>query len=106
MIYRQISSKFAANFYQLLSSSKKIAITSHTSPDDDAVASSLAMYHLMTTKYPGKQTQIIYSNKPASRYQIFKNYHQIYFTNDFVSLVSDFDTVIFLDGSRFDRFTK
>lgn len=45
-----ISTKEKKQLHDLLSSKKKIMLTTHTNPDGDAIGSSLAMYHYLSKK--------------------------------------------------------
>ena len=54
------------DFRQLVEDSQKILITSHTSPDPDAVASLLLLGTTLELNYPNKQIQMVLEEEPDS----------------------------------------
>ncbi|MFZ2153371.1 MAG: DHH family phosphoesterase [Microgenomates group bacterium] len=95
-----------SSFQKLVRKSSNIVITSHYSPDDDAIGSSLATFNWLTTKFPHKNIRIIITGSYVSRYSEFYNYHQIKFVSDLSTELEDIDLLIMLDGSQYSRFTR
>ncbi len=106
MQYSQISPEFKAEFFKLVEESNHILITAHISPDEDAIASVLSMYAILTTTYPAKSIRIAISSEPQDRLKMFKNYEKIEFVNDIANHLADTDLLIMLDGSQYHRFSK
>ncbi|MDP2650621.1 MAG: DHH family phosphoesterase [bacterium] len=105
MHYSEITEKFAPAFFKLTNGAKSICITTHMSADEDAIASILATYRLLTDKYPGKDTQIIHIGEPNKRFQSFQNFDKIQFVQDLSDYLDKFDLLVLLDGSNYHRFT-
>jgi phosphoesterase RecJ-like protein len=97
---------FKKSFFEIISESNNIVITSHTSPDDDSVGSVLLMRSILTQKYPSKNIRIIYTGQKVERYSIFKNFETIEWVDDISDHVESFDTLIMLDSSNWRRFSK
>src|SRR3990167_6708659 len=66
-------------FKQLLVSSKKILVTSHISPDPDAVCSTLLLGTALKTNYPDKNTEMVLEEHPAKALDFLDGYQQIKF---------------------------
>jgi len=106
MKYKKVNQQFKKSFNNLVKSSKCIIITGHTSADDDSIASCLATYHYLTTKYKTKKdVQIIYSGTPVTRFHSFLNFDKIQFVNDLANNLPQSGLLILLDGNTFSRFT-
>lgn len=91
----------------MLSSVQSICITSHRSPDDDSIASVLAMYQLVTEKFPDKRVEMIYTGDPENgRYKSFANFEKVKFVPDLTDQLFGFDLLIMLDGGEWGRFTN
>lgn len=101
---------FRKSFFELIDKSPSIIITSHISPDDDSIASVLSMYSIISNYTTNVDIRIVYTGKMGEesikRYCHFSNFEKIEFTNDLVENIKSGDTVIFLDGSQYARFTN
>ncbi len=106
MNYTTLDQKFKRDFLDLVDRSNSIVITSHKSPDDDAIASGLATYRFVTDSFPQKSTRIIYMGEPEPKLLMFQNYSRIEFVTDLVDSIDSSDLLIVLDGSQFSRFTE
>ncbi len=96
---------FAEDFWQLADKVNRIAITSHKSADDDAIASVLTMFWIVNERYPEKRIEMILSGMPdTERYKSFVNFSAITFVDDCFTLMNDYELAIFVDASRLDRF--
>ena len=105
MHYTEITDQFRTDFFKLVGEAKNICITTHVSADEDAIASILAAYRLLTDKYPMKDIQIIHSGEPNKRFQSFQNFDKIQFVPDLSDHLDKFDLLVLLDGSNYHRFT-
>ncbi|MEX2032937.1 MAG: DHH family phosphoesterase [Candidatus Colwellbacteria bacterium] len=105
MNYTEISDQFVDDFFKLTNGAKSICITTHMSADEDAIASILATYRLLTDKYPEKNIQIIHIGEPNKRFQSFQNFDKIQFVQDLSDYLDKFDLLVLLDGSNYHRFT-
>jgi len=105
MHYTEITDQFAIDFFKLADEAKSICITTHISADEDAIASILATYRLLTDKYPKKDIQIIHTGESNRRFQSFQSFDKIQFVSDLSDHLSRFDLLILLDGSNYHRFT-
>lgn len=105
MNHSEINNQFKRDFFALTDTAQSIVVTSHISPDDDSIASVLAMYRLLTDKYPDKSVRMVYTGEQAGRYQYFQNFDRIEFVEDLADHLEGVDTLIMLDGGGFGRFT-
>lgn len=106
MHYTKITDQFAADFLKLTDEAKNICITTHMSADEDAIASILAAYRLLSNRYSDKDIQIIYTGELNKRFQSFQNFEKIQFISDLSDYLDKFDLLILLDGSNYYRFTS
>lgn len=106
MNHKTVTQKFRQKFVSLVNQSQKIVITSHISPDGDAVASSLALYHYLVSKYHNKQISIIQTGQPNPRFNTFAHFDKFEFVNDLVNYIEGAELIIFLDGSQYSRFSS
>ena len=82
-------------FKNLLSESDRILITSHKSPDGDAIGSSVACYEFL--KSIGKEPFILLPDPPAQNLLSFLENVDFSFYKDFVLDYKEFDLVFCLD---------
>ena len=91
-----------------LSQSSKILITTHKSPDGDAIGSSVAWYHFL--KSQGKETLIVLPDEPADFLRSFlQNVDFMIYEKEEVKvdlMLSDFDLVFCLDYNAPSRVGK
>ncbi|MEA1929672.1 MAG: DHH family phosphoesterase [Patescibacteria group bacterium] len=104
-LYREVHPTFNKHFWQLVGNAKRIAITAHISPDDDAIASVLALYQIILQKQPDKTVEIIITGRVVERFASFQYFDQIKFVDDLANNLEDTDLLITLDGSQHYRFT-
>lgn len=90
----------------LVESVKKIVITCHFSPDDDAIGSLLSTYDWLINRYPQKSISMIISNSYIERFSSFLNYQKIKFVPDISTEIEKTDLLIMLDGSQYNRFSR
>lgn len=98
--------KFVKKVLSLVKKSQDILITSHLSPDDDAIASVLSLYHYLNNKYPDKNITPTLASTSLDQYKSFAGYSDIKFISDIKDHLSDKDLLIMLDGSQYSRFTN
>lgn len=106
MDFKKPSKEFTEQFNHLVSKSNSIVITAHYSPDDDSVASVLAMYSFLKEQWPKKKVVILYTGDNPKKLISFKNYDKICFVEDLAEEMKTVDLFVGLDGSQFTRFTK
>lgn len=93
-------------FIKLVEESRRITITTHFSPDDDAIASSLAVYAFIKDKFPEKSVSIKIMGTANKRFNIFQNYDKIDFVNELASELENSKLLIMVDGSQYSRFSR
>ncbi len=93
-------------FWELVNKSKRILVTSHSVPDDDSIASVLAVYGMIRKKHPRKTVRIVYSSPIKKRWGQIPNFDKVEASIDTASIISEFDLAIFLDGNYFKRFSS
>lgn len=106
MKYSSLTLLFKKKFFNLVSTSKNILIVGHTSPDDDAVSSVLSLKYFLSQKYSQKKIVAAFSAGPVDRFFPFAGYPEIKFVKDITHIIDDYDTVFFLDGSQYSRFSN
>lgn len=99
-------SEFRTQFFDLVENSDHIVITAHISPDDDSIASVMAMCEILTTRYHDKDIQIVYGAEPTVRHQVFAQYKNIKFVSDLADHIQDTDLLIVLDVNMYARISK
>ena len=95
-----------AEFLNLVKDSKRITITTHFSPDDDAIGSSLAVYAFIKAKFPEKSVSIKIMGTANNRFNIFENYDKIDFVNELADELENSKLLIMVDGSQYSRFSR
>ncbi|MBP9817661.1 DHH family phosphoesterase [Candidatus Shapirobacteria bacterium] len=106
MTYTRLTPKFRQEFFDLIRKSKNTLITAHYSPDDDAIGSTLALKYAISHKFPKKKVTVAFTGRPITRYSVFTGFKDIKFKQDIADIVENYDSLIFLDGSQFSRFTN
>jgi len=96
---------FRKKFWEMVEEAENIVITGHVGPDDDSIASMLAVYRLLAEKYPDKEIEIICTGKSINAFESFENFKKIQFVSDIVEVVKKGCLLIVCDGSQFDRFS-
>jgi phosphoesterase RecJ-like protein len=97
---------FRKKFTNEITNSKRILITSHFNPDDDSISSVLGMYAYLKEFEPNKEVDIFYSGEFQKRWSYFENFSAIQNKEDISEIIEDYDTIIFVDGSQFHRFSN
>ena len=97
----------AKNFEKLVDEAKKILITSHISPDPDAVSSVLLMGMTLKLNYPDKQVEMVMEEKPARDLAFLEGYDQIRF-EPVLESTEKFkpDLFIMLDAMNYERVSR
>lgn len=106
MIYKKLNNLFKKNFSDIVSRVDNILITSHISPDDDAIGSTLSLKYILSQKYSKKNITVAFTGNPINRFSMFTGFSDIQFVKDISSLVSKYEVIIFLDGSQYSRFSS
>lgn len=91
---------------EILNNAKSILVTSHLQPDPDAICSALGMYDYILKTYPDTKVDIYLNGERLEAYSALKNYDKVKWITELSSVVNDYDTLVFLDGSQITRFTK
>lgn len=105
MIYQQVKPDFNPEFWHLVNAAQHITLTTHVSPDDDAIAAILSLYQIISQKQPGKKLQMVITGTPVERFSSFTYFDQIKFATDLVEELGGSDLLIMLDGGQHYRFT-
>jgi phosphoesterase RecJ-like protein len=94
-------------FLSLISESKKIFITSHVSPDPDAVCSVLLLANTLRENMPEKEVLICLEEQPAKDVSSLSGYDQIKF-DPLLPIIESFspDLFVMLDANNFERVSR
>ena len=82
----------------------KTLLTTHISPDDDAISSILTMNHIL--KKNNIKTEMMITGYKKDRWSYFQNFEKIKFVDDIADHTEKFETIIVLDGNKWERFSK
>lgn len=93
-------------FRQLIEGSSRILITSHTSPDPDAVASVLLLGTTLKENFPNKKVEAVLEEEPEGL-DFLTGYQDIEFSNLFKALeMMKPDLFIMLDAVNYERCSR
>jgi bifunctional oligoribonuclease and PAP phosphatase NrnA len=127
--------EFKRKFWEMVEEAERVVITGHKGPDDDSIASMLAVYWLVSEKFPKKNIRMICSAESVEEWSYFEGSEKIEFVGEVVeSDLQGFNPpsarwpkgpaampagrqavaapvrveplLIMLDGGSFDRFSK
>jgi len=106
MIYED-TKKFKKDLDALLLNSKRIIITSHLSPDDDAISSMFLLYfyckNILKLDIPIIMAS---SDIKSDRWENFPLYHKIKFDKDISKIIKETDTLLIADVKDYHRISK
>lgn len=106
-IQHKITKGFVSKVKEVINNGKTIAITSHVFPDDDSIASVMAMhYYLIEVVKADAKVEILYTGKRPKRWENFPRYKYIKFVDDVSTHLEKYDILIILDGSGWNRFSN
>jgi bifunctional oligoribonuclease and PAP phosphatase NrnA len=91
----------------LIKSSKSILITSHISPDPDAVCSTLLFRQTLEANFPDKKVSAVLEEKPNRDVSFLNGYSSLRF-DPLAQAVNELkpDLFIILDANKYDRVTR
>jgi phosphoesterase RecJ-like protein len=94
-------------FSELLKSSRKILVSSHISPDPDAVCSTLLFGNTIKTNFPDKDVHMVLEEHPARMMEFLSGYGEIEF-NSILAAAESLrpELFIMLDAPSFDRCSR
>lgn len=106
--YTEISDEYVNEFNKIVGKADKIIISSHISPDDDSISSVLTTYFYVTEvlKIDESKVRMIYTGEQVNTWNYFKNFDKIEFHDDLFNELSGEETIIFVDGSSWKRFSR
>lgn len=106
MNYTKIDGEFTKDFFNLTTDSKEVLLTTHVSPDSDAIGSILTLYQVLIKKFPNKSLRMAITGGVATQYSSFACFEKIEFVEDVSDVVGATDLLIVLDGSQYYRFSR
>lgn len=98
-----ITREFVESFDSMVRQATKVVVTAHMGPDDDSISSVLGLYWYLTTTYPALNVSMLYTGERSERWSYFEYYDRIEFIEDIAERLDEFDLVIMLDVSQFNR---
>jgi len=94
-------------FLDFLDKSQKILVTSHISPDPDAVCSTLLLGETLAHNFPDKEVKMVLEEKPARRLDFLDGYQGIEFQPIFgVFKGFEPDLFVLLDAPNYERCSR
>ncbi len=92
---------------QLFETSQRVLITSHISPDPDAVCSTLLLSRTLSENFTGMQVRMVLEEKPGEDLGFLEGYEHLEFL-PLLDAINDFqpDLFINLDGNNFKRVSR
>lgn len=97
--------EFRKQFNKYAKNADSILITAHNNPDPDAITSSLALYEILSKKYPKKMIRVAFSSDLSDKWGSFKDFNVIESGTDIAEKLTKFDLAVFLDGKWYYRFS-
>ncbi|MBI2285210.1 DHH family phosphoesterase [Candidatus Saccharibacteria bacterium] len=94
-------------FQHFVENSKKILITSHISPDPDAVCSTLLLGRSLKLEYPSKNIEMVIEEQPARDISFLEGYGDIKF-NKLLEIAKEIkpDLIIIADAMNYERVSR
>jgi len=94
-------------FNKLINSAHRILITSHISPDPDAVCSILLLGTTLKANFPDKKVEMVLEEKPEIDLAFLTDYEKVQFTN-LLSFAKEFqpDLFIMVDAMNYERVSR
>lgn len=91
----------------LILQANKLLVTSHISPDADAVCSSLLLAETLKTNFSEKKTRLVLEEKPNQDYSFLPTYQSIEFKPLLAALQEDGpELLIIVDANNFSRISR
>lgn len=92
---------------ELITSAKSILVTSHISPDPDAVSSALLLGQTLKANYSDKTVKVVLEEKPDRKLDFLKGYDEIEYSNLFET-VKKFQPELFIivDANTYKRISR
>jgi phosphoesterase RecJ-like protein len=106
MNYKEINTEFTKNFFDIVSDSKEVLLTTHISPDSDAISSILTLYQVLIKKFPNYSFRMAITGEIPKQYSCFNFFEKIEFVVDVAEVIGSTDLLIVLDGSQYFRFSR
>lgn len=91
----------------LVKNAQRVLVTSHVSPDPDAICSVLLLRNILVENFPEKKVLVCLEEKPAKDVSFLSGYDQIKF-DPLTPLLESFkpDLFIMLDANSFERISR
>lgn len=99
-------SEFKTQFDELISKADKILVCGHISHDLDAVGCAIGVKSYIRHKFPEKSVDIVFGDKRIDKFEFVPGYETINFFKDLEEVWDIYDTIVFVDGSEYMRFSK
>lgn len=94
-------------FKELVESSEKILITSHISPDPDAISSTLLLADTLKANFEDKDIKAVLEEKPNQDLSFLHNYGSLIFDSLIEQInASAIDLIIIVDANKFERVSR
>ena len=106
--YTKINNNFNSAFREKVINANSIVITSHLSPDDDSISSTLLIYFYLTKylRIASGNIKLIITGEKSERWEHFNGFDKIKFVDDLGKHLEEVEVLIMLDGSGWKRFIK
>jgi phosphoesterase RecJ-like protein len=89
-----------------IKNAKNIVVTSHLSPDPDALGSALGVWFYVKNNFPEKKVKVVFEGLAAKQGSSLPGFSEIIWTANLSIELRDADLIFFVDGSLFSRFTN
>lgn len=94
-----------AQFEEIISKAKRIAVVSHLRPDADAHFSSISMYRYLKVHLK-KDVEVMFEASKEEYNGVIPHFDEIKWTDNLPKAIEDFDTIVCLDATTTDRFSQ
>ena len=103
---QEIMKDFKGKLFNLVAKTENLVIVGHYSPDEDSIASMLAMYELIKKDFADKKVRMICEGERIERFSFLKNYNQIDFVDNLAETVTKESLMILVDAGDYARVTQ
>lgn len=100
--------EFKTKFWRDIKNSSKVAIVTHRSPDEDAIASVLSILNLFIENDLEPQFDIVIEGSTSEQLKFLNGFDQIYWSENIKDFLNDnnYEVIVFVDSANEDQFSR
>ncbi len=104
-----MTTQIEESFSQLLAKLQTvdhICLTTHKSPDEDAISSLLSLYSGLISLYPEKHVRLLITGQPVPKYSSLRHFDIIEFVADVADFIDQFQAIVITDAGEYGRVSQ